>query len=50
MLKKRRTNQGLPEGEEVEVACYKLENIQKIALMDETLTVNDEGIIPALGA
>jgi hypothetical protein len=50
MLKKRRTNQGLLEGEEVEVACYKLENIQKIALMDETLTVNDEGVMPALGA
>lgn len=50
MLRKRWTNQGLPESEQVEVCAYKLESIQRIALMDEVLVAKEDNILPALGA
>lgn len=49
MLRKRRTNQGLPSGEEVEVSCYRLDRIERIALMGETLIAKDNDVIPASG-
>lgn len=49
MLRQRSNNQGLPTGSEVVVACYKLENITRIALMGETLVSEDNNIIQPSG-
>jgi hypothetical protein len=42
----RRTNQGLPKGDEVIVATYRLDHIDRIALMGEVLVGNAVGLTP----
>lgn len=50
-LRSRGTNQGLPKADEVEVCCYRLDRIQRIALMgDELLVSENNDIIPPIGA
>ena len=41
-IRPRRTNQGLPPGEEVLVNTYRLENITRIALMGEVVNVSEK--------
>lgn len=48
-LRGRFPNQGLPPGDEVKVACYNLENIEKITLMGETLTADKTGVLSVAG-
>jgi len=45
-LREHRSNQGLPKGEEVKVKTYKLESIERIALMGEILVANNENVLP----
>lgn len=45
----RRTNQGLPKGDEVLVATYRLDHIDRIALMGEILIADVRGLIPLGG-
>lgn len=48
-LRQRRTNQGLPKGDEVEICCYRLDRIERIALMGEMLVSEDNDIIQPVG-
>jgi hypothetical protein len=45
----QKTNQGLPPGEEVIVACFKLESITRIALMDEVLVADKQSVVQPSG-
>jgi hypothetical protein len=46
-IRPRRTNQGLPEGDEVIVRCYSLDSITRIVLMGQTvLAANEKSIVP----
>lgn len=48
-LRTRRSNQGLAKENEVEVACYRLDHILRIALMGELLVSEDNDIIQPAG-
>lgn len=49
MLRGRRTNQGLPKDDEVEVCCYRLDHIDRIVLMgDELVAGNGGAILPLI--
>jgi hypothetical protein len=41
-----RTNQGLPKDDEIIVAAYRLDHIDRIALVGEVLVGSPEGLIP----
>jgi hypothetical protein len=45
----RRTNQGLPKEDEVVVSTYRLDHIDRIALMGEVLVASPEGLVPLTG-
>jgi hypothetical protein len=42
----RRTNQGLPKGDEVVVATYRVDHIDSIRLMGEILIADAQGLVP----
>ena len=42
----RRTNQGLSKEDEVLVATFRLDHIDRIALMGEVLVANHQGLVP----
>lgn len=50
MLRERRPTQGLPKSDAVEVACYRLDHIERIAVMgDELIVAKDNDILPPPG-
>jgi hypothetical protein len=48
-LRGRWPNQGLAPDDAVKVACFNLDNIQKITLMGETIVADGRTILPAAG-